>query len=86
MTAEHDEAPHLRLLQKRLAKDVTCMVHSEGDYKAASEASEILFGNSAGSEELKAIDESMLLSVFEGVPQFRFDRASLKSRSKLRTS
>ncbi len=82
LTAEHDEAPHLRLLQKRLAKDVTCMVHSEGDYKAASEASEILFGNSAGSEELKAIDESMLLSVFEGVPQFRFDRGKLEEQIK----
>ncbi len=79
---EHKAAPHLRLLQKRLAKDVTCMVHSEADYQAAVEASEILFGNSAGSNELKNIDESMLLSVFEGVPQLRFSRQALSQEIK----
>ena len=82
LIAEHDAAPHLRLVQKRLAKDVTCMVHSEADYKAAAEASEILFGNNAGSDDLKGIDESMLLSVFEGVPQFRFSRDLLKQEVK----
>lgn len=53
LTAEHAEAPHLRVLQKRLAKEVTVMVHSEEDYNAAVEASGILFGN-ATSEALKS--------------------------------
>ncbi|HLP06307.1 MAG TPA: tyrosine--tRNA ligase [Paludibacter sp.] len=69
LVAEHAEAPHLRALQKRLAKEVTIMVHSEGDYNAAVEASAILFGN-ATSDALKKLDESTLLDVFDGVPQF----------------
>jgi tyrosyl-tRNA synthetase len=67
---EHAEAPHLRVLQKRLALEVTVLVHSEEDYKAAVEASGILFGN-ATSEVLRKFDEDTLLAVFEGVPQFR---------------
>ncbi len=67
---QHLEAPHLRLLQKCLAKEVTCMVHSEEAYHAAVEASEILFGK--GTEEtLRKLDEETLLSIFEGVPQFQ---------------
>jgi tyrosyl-tRNA synthetase len=66
---EQTEAPHLRPLQKRLAKEVTVMVHSIEDYDAAVEASNILFGNST-SEALKKLDEETFLSVFEGVPQF----------------
>ena len=81
LIAEHDAAPHLRLLQKRLAKDVTCMVHSEEDYKASAEASSILFGGGS-SDELKQINEDMLLSVFEGVPQFRFKRELLSQNIK----
>ncbi len=69
LVAQHNEAPHQRLLQKRLAEEVTVMVHSREDYEAAVEASGILFGN-ATSEALKKIDEDTLLSVFEGVPQF----------------
>ena len=72
LTAEHAAAPHLRVLQKRLAKEVTVMVHSEADYEAAVEASGILFGN-ATSEALHRLDESTLLAVFEGVPQFKGD-------------
>ena len=68
LIAEQTEAPHLRPLQKRLAKEVTVMVHSEEDYDAAVEASGILFGN-ATSDALKKLDEETLLSVFEGVPQ-----------------
>ncbi len=65
----HLEAPHLRLLQKCLAKEVTCMVHSEDAYNTAVEASEILFGK--GTEDtLRKLDEATFLSVFEGVPQF----------------
>ena len=73
LTAEHVAAPHLRVLQKRLAKEVTVMVHSEADYEAAVEASGILFGN-ATSEALHRLDESTLLAVFEGVPQFKVSR------------
>ena len=66
---EQKDAPHLRPLQKRLAKEVTCMVHSEDAYNTAVEASEILFGK--GTEEtLRKLDEATFLSVFDGVPQF----------------
>lgn len=68
MLAEHQAAPHLRVLQKALAKDITVRVHSEQDHQQAVSASEILFGK--GTEEaLKSLPEAMLLSVFEGVPQ-----------------
>lgn len=70
---EHTEAPHLRVLQKRLALEVTVLVHSEEDYLAAVEASGILFGN-ATSETLRKLDEDTLLAVFEGVPQFRVSK------------
>ena len=73
---EHAQAPHQRALQKRLAQEVTVMVHSEEDYQAAVEASEILFGN-ATSDTLKKIDEDTLLSVFEGVPQFKISKEKL---------
>ena len=73
LTAEHAEAPHLRVLQKRLAKDVTVMVHSEEVFNAAVEASGFLFGN-ATSEALKKLDEDTLLAVFEGVPQFEVSK------------
>ena len=76
LIAEHTEAPHLRVLQKRLAKEVTIMVHSEEDYNAAVEASGILFGN-ATSEALKKLDEQTLLVVFEGVPQFEVSKEAL---------
>lgn len=76
LVAEHREAPHLRLLQKRLAKDVTVMVHSEADYEAAVEASQILFGN-ATAEALAKLDEDTFLSVFEGVPQFEVEKSLL---------
>jgi tyrosyl-tRNA synthetase len=73
---EQAAAPHLRPLQKRLAKEVTVMVHSKEDYEAAVEASTILFGN-ATSEALKKLDEPTLLAVFEGVPQFEISKAAL---------
>ncbi len=77
LIAEHTEAPHLRLLQKRLAKEVTIMVHSEEEYNAAVEASNILFGN-ATSEALHKLDEQTLLAVFEGVPQFEIEKSLLQ--------
>ena len=76
MIAEHAQAPHLRVLQKRLAKEVTIMVHSEEDYQAAVDASNILFGN-ATSDALKKLDEETLLAVFEGVPQFTISKSAL---------
>ena len=81
LIAEHKEAPHLRALQKRLAKEVTVMVHSEEDYNAAVEASGILFGN-ATSETLKKLDEDTLLSVFEGVPQFEVAKTEIEAGIK----
>ena len=81
LTAEHKQAPHLRTLQKRLAKEVTVMVHSEEDYNAAVEASGILFGN-ATSESLKKLDEDTLLSVFEGVPQFEVSKTDIEAGIK----
>ena len=77
----HREAPHLRILQKRLAKEVTVMVHSEDDYNAAVEASGILFGNST-SDALKKLDEETLLSVFEGVPQFEVAKTEIEAGIK----
>ncbi len=71
--SEHREAPHQRLLQKTLAREVTIMVHSEEDYKAAVDASEILFGK-ATAESISNIREDMFLSVFEGVPRFELDQ------------
>lgn len=78
---EHENVPQNRLLQKRLAKEVTCMVHSEAEFYAAEEASAILFGEGT-SQDLKRIDETMLLTVFEGVPQFKFPIAALSSEIK----
>jgi tyrosyl-tRNA synthetase len=66
---QHDEAPHLRILQKTLAEEITIRVHSNEDLTAAIEASEILFGKGT-RETLMKLSEETLLSVFEGVPQF----------------
>ncbi len=73
---EHKKAPHMRLLQNELAKDITCRVHSETDYNAAVEASQILFGKGT-TEMLRKMDERMLLSVFKGVPQSKISRSEL---------
>ena len=81
LVAEHQQAPHLRSLQKRLAKEVTVMVHSEADYEAAVEASNILFGN-ATSDALKRLDEDTFLSVFEGVPQFEVAKSDIEAGIK----
>ncbi|MEG1749920.1 MAG: tyrosine--tRNA ligase [Tannerellaceae bacterium] len=81
LDAEQAAAPHLRPLQKRLAKEITVMVHSIEDYDAAVEASNILFGN-ATSDALKKLDEDTLLAVFEGVPQFEISRDQLAAGMK----
>ena len=69
MERQHDAEPHLRILQKALAKDLTVRVHSQEDYDAAVNASDILFGKGT-AESLASLSEEMFLSVFEGVPQF----------------
>ena len=78
LSIEHKKAPHLRILQKALAKDVTIRVHSEEDYNMAVEASQILFGKGT-FETLKKLSEDMLLSVFEGVPQSEVTRADIEA-------
>jgi tyrosyl-tRNA synthetase len=76
LVEKHNEAPHMRLLQQRLAEEVTVMVHSREDYDAAVEASQILFGK-ATSESLRNISEDNFLSVFEGVPQGNISKDEL---------
>lgn len=78
LAKEQEEAPHLRPLQKRLAKELTCMVHDEDEYNKAVEASQILFGK-ATAESLAKLDKETFLSVFEGVPTFEIARAKLDS-------
>jgi tyrosyl-tRNA synthetase len=78
MEKEHDEAPHLRPIQKALAEELTIRVHSREDYDAAVEASQILFGKGT-TDTLKKLSEDMLLSVFEGVPQSEVPADVIKS-------
>lgn len=73
LIAEHNTVPHERKLQKRLAEEVTTMVHSAKALQSAIEASEILFGNATKQRLLKT-DEKTLMAIFEGVPQFEIDR------------
>ena len=76
LEAEHNKAPHLRILQKALAEDITVRVHSEEDLKTAIKASDILFGKST-TEDLESLNEDTLLSVFEGVPQVQISKTEL---------
>ena len=78
LVIEQEAAPHLRPLQKRLAKEVTCMVHDENEYNKAVEASQILFGK-ATTESLAKLDKETFLAVFEGVPTYEIDRARLNT-------
>ena len=74
----HSISPHLRHMQKELAKDITIRVHSETDYNAAVEASEILFGKGT-ADSLKNLSEDDFLSVFEGVEQFEINRTEMET-------
>ncbi|WP_286736752.1 MULTISPECIES: tyrosine--tRNA ligase [Sphingobacterium] len=74
--AEHDAAPHLRLVQKALAKDITIRTHSEEAYETAIKTSEFLFGNGS-LEFLNNLDHEAVLEVFEGIPQFQVAKADL---------
>lgn len=75
---EHKTAPHLRTLQKRLATEITIMVHSAKDLEDAIEASSILFGNST-KENLQKLDEKTFLSVFDGVPKYNINRSEIEN-------
>ena len=77
LISEHRTDPGRRILQKRLAEEVTVLVHGRQDYEAAVEASNILFGK-ATKDSLVKLDEQTLLDVFSGVPQFEFDRSLLQ--------
>ncbi len=78
LESEHAEAPHLRILQKEIAKQVTTMVHGIEDYEMAVKASEILFGKSS-TEDLAGLDERTFLSVFDGVPQMQIGKDDFAS-------
>jgi tyrosyl-tRNA synthetase len=75
LEADHNAAPHLRSLQKIVAKDITIRVHSEDDYNAAVEASQILFSGSL--EDLAKLSEELFLDIFDGVPQFEISKTEL---------
>lgn len=77
LITEHRAAPHLRLLQKRIAEEVTLLVHSQNDLDNAIKASNILFGRST-SEDLLALDAATFLDVFEGVPQAELSKSTLE--------
>ncbi|AUC82613.1 tyrosine--tRNA ligase [Lacinutrix sp. Bg11-31] len=77
LIAEHRETPHLRLLQKRLAKEVTTFVHSEDDFLNAEKASGILFSKTF-NEDIRTLDENLFLDVFEGVSQAEVTKADLE--------
>ncbi|MBW3468092.1 tyrosine--tRNA ligase [Arthrospiribacter ruber] len=79
---EHLEAPHLRILQKEIAKQVTIMVHGENEFEMAVKASSILFGKSS-NEDLAALDERTFLQVFDGVPQTTIDKNEYQSTSNV---
>ncbi len=76
LTRQHEEAPHLRILQKTLASDITIRVHGESDFQSALEASEILFGKGT-AETLKKFSEDTLLSIFEGVPRYEIAQSEI---------
>ena len=73
---EHKETPHLRFLQKRIAEEVTVLVHSKEDLANAQRASQILFGKST-SEDLMQLDNATFLDVFDGVPQAQMEKSAL---------
>lgn len=76
LIAEHDAAPHLRIIQKALAKDITIRTHSEADYETAIKTSEFLFGNGS-LEFLAGMSHAAVLDVFDGIPQFPITKDQL---------
>jgi tyrosyl-tRNA synthetase len=82
LTEMHEQNPHVRLLQKTLAKELTCMVHSEEDYNNAVDVSNILF-DKGNTEKIAGLDEATLLEVFEGVSVFEIGRNTFETTSML---
>jgi len=78
LTMQQRNEPHLRILQKTLAREVTTMVHSAAYVQAAEEASQMLFGQGT-AESLAALDEDTFMSVFEGVPKYVIERSALEA-------
>jgi tyrosyl-tRNA synthetase len=78
LIAEHNKAPHLRILQKKLGEEVTIMTHGQEAYDNAIKASNILFGNST-AEDIKSLDEQTFLDVFEGIPQAEIERSVIEN-------
>lgn len=84
LIAEHQEAPHLRLLQKTLAEEITERVHSKSDLEMAIKASSILFGKST-EDDLISLNERTFLQVFEGVPSVEITKDEMKSADNVTT-
>lgn len=82
LIAGHQKAPHLRALQQELGKQIMIRVHSEAEYTAAVKASQILFGSSV-TEDLKGLDESTLLDVFDGIPQAKISRSDFQTTASV---
>jgi len=78
LVKQHNEAPHNRVLQKKLAEEITIMVHSKDEYEMAAEASQILFGNGT-SDQLRKLNENTFLSVFDGVPKFEISKPEIET-------
>ncbi|OUW37805.1 MAG: tyrosine--tRNA ligase [Flavobacteriaceae bacterium TMED184] len=78
LTQKHDESPNLRILQKKIAEEITMMVHSKEDLRKVQKATEILFGKST-TDDLKKIDRQIFLDVFEGVPKVQILKKEIKS-------
>lgn len=78
----HDNAPHLRILQKRLAKEVTTMVHSHSDYEVALRSSELLFSD-GNKEQLLQFNEKQLLDIFEGLPTYKISKTAIEATINL---
>jgi len=78
LIAEHQTAPHLRVLQKRLAEEITTFVHSKAELEKAIQASNILFGN-ATADDLKQLDAATFLEVFDGVPQAEISKSDIEN-------
>jgi tyrosyl-tRNA synthetase len=78
LISQHSEAPHMRLLQKKLGEEITTMVHGKEAFDNAVKASNILFGKST-AEDLKTLDEQTFLDVFEGVPQAEIERSVIEN-------
>jgi tyrosyl-tRNA synthetase len=84
LVTEHEQAPHLRILQKKLAEEVTVMCHSREEYENAVEASQILFGKGT-TESLARLDERTFLSIFDGVQKFEIEKSLMETGVSLIT-